>query len=192
MSYPSDRPDLWRAEYIGSLLEVPRRSHPIKWFNESINRKVLAILTEAYKPAPEWWRCCFQNLPDVSSSPGRWMKLELRCHRNWLYSKIWKQMQAPEWQGDIIVIITRSSLFADSVFLGCSNARCLDLMCGASSQLRSRNSNTSLDKEGNAIRAKSTGLDLFRWTHIFPTKIAIWKVYPIFRQTHTHTYAYHE
>ena len=93
-------------------------------------------------------------------------------------------MQAPEWQGDIIVIITRSSLFADSVFLGCSNARCLDLMCGASSQLRSRNSNTSLDKEGNAIRAKSTGLDLFRWTHIFPTKIAIWKVYPIFRQTH--------
>jgi hypothetical protein len=92
-------------------------------------------------------------LPDVSSSPGRWMKLELRCHRNWLYSKIWKQMQAPEWQGDIIVIITRSSLFADNVFLGCSNARCLDLMCGASSQLRSRNSNTSLDKEGNAIRA---------------------------------------
>ena len=99
-------------------------------------------------------------------------------------------MQAPEWQGDIIVIITRSSLFADSVFLGCSNARCLDLMCGASSQLRSRNSNTSLDKEGNAIRAKSTGLDLFRWTHIFPTKIAIWKVYPIFRQTHTHTHTH--
>ena len=126
------------------------RSHPIKWFNESINRKVLAILTEAYKPAPEWWRCCFQMFP---VAPGDGWNWELRCHRNWLYSKIWKQMQAPEWQGDIIVIITRSSLFADNVFLGCSNARCLDLMCGASSQLRSRNSNTSLDKEGNAIRA---------------------------------------
>lgn len=89
---------------------------------------------------------------------------------------------------------------ADNIFLGFSNARCLDLMCGASSQLRSRNSNTSLDKEGNAIRAvvlftvvyqqKSTSLDLFRWKHIFPTRIAIWKVYPIFRQTHTHTHTH--
>ena len=89
---------------------------------------------------------------------------------------------------------------ADNIFWGFSNARCLDLMCGASSQLRSRNSNTSLDKEGNAIRAvvlftvvyqqKSTRLDLFRWKHIFPTRIAIWKVYPIFRQTHTHTHTH--
>ena len=149
-NYPSDRPDLWRAEYIGSLLEVPGQvpSHQmIQWINkpQGLGHPYWSL------QARSWVMKVL--LPDVSSSPGRWMKLELRCHRNWLYSKIWKQMQAPEWQGDIIVIITRSSLFADNVFLGCSNARCLDLMCGASSQLRSRNSNTSLDKEGNAIRA---------------------------------------